>query len=88
MRTSILNERLFASFEEQRQINVCAGVIIGAQYRHVDNFVQRGLRSHFAIRRRYSWEKPTHRAFNKWPVGRDHDTWRRNSDARLQAAAE
>jgi hypothetical protein len=32
--------------------------------------VQRGLRSRFAIRGRYSWQEETHREFNKWLVDR------------------
>ena len=73
-------------FEERRQINVQAGSVIGAQDRHVDTLVQRGLRSRYAIRGRYSWQEQTHREFNKWLVERYRDTWR--GHGRLQAAAE
>jgi phenylpropionate dioxygenase-like ring-hydroxylating dioxygenase large terminal subunit len=75
-------------FEERRQINVQASVLIGAQDRHVDTLVQRGLRSRHAIRGRYSWQEQTHREFNKWLVDRYRATWREMTAGRLQAAAE
>jgi phenylpropionate dioxygenase-like ring-hydroxylating dioxygenase large terminal subunit len=73
-------------FEERRQINVQSSVVIGAQDRHVDTLVQRGLRSRYAIRGRYSWQEQTHREFNKWLVDRYRDTW--HGSGRLRAAAE
>jgi len=73
-------------FEERRQINVQASVLIGAQDRHVDTLVQRGLRSRHAARGRYSWQEQTHREFNKWLVDRYRAAWRSRSGARLQAA--
>jgi phenylpropionate dioxygenase-like ring-hydroxylating dioxygenase large terminal subunit len=75
-------------FEEKRQINVQASVLIGAQDRHVDTLVQRGLRSRHAIRGRYSWQERTHREFNKWLVDRYRATWRERTGAALLAAAE
>jgi nitrite reductase/ring-hydroxylating ferredoxin subunit len=75
-------------FEERRQINVRASITIGAQDRHVDTLVQRGLRSRFAIRGRYSWQEQTHREFNKWLVDRYRATWRGLTGARLREAAE
>jgi phenylpropionate dioxygenase-like ring-hydroxylating dioxygenase large terminal subunit len=73
-------------FEERRQINVQASVLIGAQDRHVDTLVQRGLRSRHAIRGRYSWQEQTHREFNKWLVDRYRAAWHARRGARLQAA--
>jgi nitrite reductase/ring-hydroxylating ferredoxin subunit len=79
-------------FEERRQINVQASIKIGAQDRHVDTLVQRGLRSRFAIRGRYSWQEQTHREFNKWLVERYRATWdsleRDRMGQTLRAAAE
>jgi len=75
-------------FEERRQINVQSSVLVGAQDRHVDTLVQRGLRSRHAIRGRYSWQEQTHREFNKWLVERYRTTWRATTGAYLQAAAE
>jgi phenylpropionate dioxygenase-like ring-hydroxylating dioxygenase large terminal subunit len=75
-------------FEERRQINVQASIKIGAQDRHVDTLVQRGLRSRFAIRGRYSWQEQTHREFNKWLVDRYRASWRDRTGQTLRAAAE
>jgi hypothetical protein len=75
-------------FEERRQINVQASIKIGAQDRHVDTLVQRGLRSRFAIRGRYSWQEETHREFNKWLVDRYRATWRVRFGGQLRTAAE
>ena len=71
-------------FEERRQINVQASIKIGAQDRHVDTLVQRGLRSRFAIRGRYSWQEQTHREFNKWLVDRYRATWRDRDGEQLR----
>jgi phenylpropionate dioxygenase-like ring-hydroxylating dioxygenase large terminal subunit len=73
-------------FAERRQINVQASIMIGAQDRHVDTLVQRGLRSRNAIRGRYSWQEQTHREFNKWLVDRYRAAWRVHTGARLRAA--
>jgi len=75
-------------FEERRQINVQASAMIGAQDRHVDTLVQRGLRSRYAIRGRYSWQEQTHREFNAWLVERYRAEWRRTGGAGLREAAE
>jgi hypothetical protein len=75
-------------FEERRQVNVQASVLIGAQDRHVDTLVQRGLRSRHANRGRYSWQEQTHREFNKWLVDRYRATWRDMTGTGLRSAAE
>jgi hypothetical protein len=75
-------------FEERRQINVQASIKVAAQDRHVDTLVQRGLRSRFAIRGRYSWQEETHREFNKWLVDRYRAEWRERSGPQSRLAAE
>ena len=49
---------------------------IMAQDQHVDELVQVGLRSRFAIRSRYSWQEGAQREFNGWLVPRYQDCWR------------
>jgi len=75
-------------FEERRQINAQASIKIGAQDRHVDTLVQRGLRSRFAIRGRYSWQEETHREFNKWLVDRYRAEWQGRTGQQPRLAAE
>ena len=52
------------------------GTKIMAQDQHVDELVQVGLRSRFAIRSRYSWQEGAQREFNGWLVPRYQDCWR------------
>jgi hypothetical protein len=47
-----------------------------AQDQHVDELVQLGLRSRFAIRSRYSWQEGAQREFNGWLVPRYQNCWR------------
>ena len=54
-----------------------AGEII-AQDLHVDGLVQKGLRSRFAPRGRYSWQEGAQRAFNGWLAPRYQDCWRQS----------
>lgn len=60
-----------------------AGQII-AQDLHVDELVQVGLRSRFAVRGRYSWQEGAQREFNRWLVPRYRASW----EQRAQAAAQ
>jgi phenylpropionate dioxygenase-like ring-hydroxylating dioxygenase large terminal subunit len=53
-----------------------AGKII-AQDLHVDELVQVGLRSRFAVRGRYSWQEGAQREFNRWLVQRYKTCWDR-----------
>ena len=53
-----------------------AGKII-AQDMHVDELVQKGLRSRFAIRGRYSWQEGAQGQFNQWLVPRYRAAWER-----------
>ncbi len=51
-----------------------AGQII-AQDLHVDELVQVGLRSRYAVRGRYSWQEGAQREFNRWLVKRYKQRW-------------
>jgi hypothetical protein len=42
---------------------------------YADTMVQRGLRSRFATRGRYSYQEETHRQFNRWLVQRYRRHW-------------
>jgi nitrite reductase/ring-hydroxylating ferredoxin subunit len=55
-------------------IMTSAGKII-AQDMHVDGLVQKGLRSRFAIRGRYSWQEGAQAQFNQWLVPRYRAAW-------------
>jgi phenylpropionate dioxygenase-like ring-hydroxylating dioxygenase large terminal subunit len=55
-------------------IMTSAGKII-SQDMHVDGLVQKGLRSRFAIRGRYSWQEGAQGQFNRWAVRRYQQTW-------------
>jgi len=57
-------------------LNHAAGVIM-SQDQHVDELVQKGLRSRFAIRGRYSWQEGAQRQFNTWLVPRYRLCWER-----------
>jgi phenylpropionate dioxygenase-like ring-hydroxylating dioxygenase large terminal subunit len=57
-------------------LNHSASVIM-AQDQHVDELVQKGLRSRFAIRGRYSWQEGAQRQFNTWLVPRYRKCWER-----------
>lgn len=62
-------------FEERLEmIMTSAGKII-AQDMHVDELVQQGLRSRFAIRGRYSWQEGAQVQFNRWLTPRYQRAW-------------
>ncbi|MBE7375707.1 aromatic ring-hydroxylating oxygenase subunit alpha [Pseudomonas lopnurensis] len=63
-------------------INNSAAEII-AQDLHVDELVQQGLRSRYAVRGRYSWQEQAQSDFNKWVVPRYQQTWERIRPAEL-----
>lgn len=70
-------------------IMTSAGKII-AQDMHVDGLVQKGLRSRFAPRGRYSWQEGAQGQFNHWVVPRYRAAWSRmrpKAGASLAAAA-
>ena len=63
------------------QYEHCMNMIMGAaqeiiaQDLHVDELVQVGLRSRFAVRGRYSWQEGAQHDFNRWLVDRYQDCW-------------
>ncbi|MFM9970861.1 MAG: aromatic ring-hydroxylating dioxygenase subunit alpha, partial [Burkholderiales bacterium] len=65
-------------FKERLQLNVDGSKPIFEQDRHVDELVQIGLRSRFAIRGRYSWQEQTQSNLNKWLVERYRKYWAGN----------
>ena len=46
-----------------------------AQDQDATTKVQRGLRSRFAVRGRYSWQEESHVQFNRWLVQRYRQHW-------------
>lgn len=69
---SALEHPLFSYLFEQAQ----AGVkIYNDQDIYADKMVQRGLRSRYAPRGRYSYQEQTHRQFNRWLVQRYARSW-------------
>ena len=63
------------AFEHRVAMLVQAATVIMAQDQHVDELVQQGLRSRFAIRGRYSWQEGAQRQFNTWLVPRYQRCW-------------
>jgi phenylpropionate dioxygenase-like ring-hydroxylating dioxygenase large terminal subunit len=59
-------------FSERLAMAAQSGAVFLAQDRHVDTQVQRGMRSRFAARGRYSWQEQTLLEFNQWLVKRYH----------------
>ena len=58
------------SFQHKLDMNMAAAGAIIAQDMHVDELVQKGLRSRFAPRGRYSWQEGAQSQFNRWLVHR------------------
>ena len=67
-------------FEHRVAMLVQAAGTIMAQDQHVDELVQKGLRSRFAVRGRYSWQEGAQRQFNTWLVPRYQRCWARMRD--------
>ena len=63
-------------FEHRLAMIMDAAGKIMAQDQHVDELVQVGLRSRFAVRSRYSWQEGAQREFNSWLVPRYQACWR------------
>jgi len=63
------------SFGHCMKMNMAAANEIVAQDLHVDELVQVGLRSRFAVRGRYSWQEGAQHDFNKWLVPRYQACW-------------
>jgi phenylpropionate dioxygenase-like ring-hydroxylating dioxygenase large terminal subunit len=67
-----LEEPLFEYLFEQAEMGVNN---FNVQDVYADTMVQRGLRSRFAPRGRYSWQEGTLPQFNRWLVNRYHAHW-------------
>ena len=66
-------------FKERLDLNTAASAIIGDQDLHVDACVQKGLRSRYAPRGRYSWQEQAQSDLNKWLVQHYRACWQRNA---------
>ncbi len=64
-----------ANYRHCMEMNMAAATEIIAQDLHVDELVQIGLRSRFAVRGRYSWQEGAQHAFNQWLVPRYQEYW-------------
>jgi len=63
------------AFEHRLEMIMTSAMKIIAQDMHVDEMVQRGLRSRFAVRGRYSWQEGAQGQFNSWLVTRYQAAW-------------
>jgi phenylpropionate dioxygenase-like ring-hydroxylating dioxygenase large terminal subunit len=75
-------------FEHRLALYDGAFTAINAQDMHVDALVQKGLRSRFAPRGRYSWQEGAQGAFNRWLVGRYRAGWQRRRDGAVTRAPQ
>lgn len=66
-----------SAFPHRLEMIMTSAAKIIAQDMHVDELVQVGLRSRFAIRGRYSWQEGAQGQFNHWLVQRYRDAWSR-----------
>ena len=64
-------------FAHKLEMNLAASKHIIAQDMHVDELVQVGLRSRFAVRGKYSWQEGAQQALNSWLVPRYQSAWSR-----------
>ena len=62
-------------FDKKMEMVVERALDINAQDIHVDELVQKGLRSRYAPRGRYSWQEGAQRQFNTWLVPRYRAQW-------------
>ena len=62
-------------FDKKMEMMVERALDINAQDIHVDELVQKGLRSRYAPRGRYSWQEGAQRQFNTWLVPRYRAQW-------------
>jgi len=63
------------AFEHRLDMIMTSAMKIVAQDMHVDELVQVGLRSRFAVRGRYSWQEGAQGQFNNWLVTRYQAAW-------------
>lgn len=68
-------------FQERLDMNMQSAMEITEQDLHVDELVQVGLKSRFAVRGRYSWQERAQSDLNSWLVGRYQKTWQRLRNA-------
>lgn len=71
-------------FQYRMEMIMAAAGKIMAQDQHVDELVQIGLRSRFAVRGRYSWQEGAQSDLNKWLVPRYQSCWRQLQKSHLQ----
>ena len=62
-------------FEHKMALSDAGVQVFVAQDQDATTKVQRGLRSRFAPRGRYSWQEESHIQFNRWLVQRYHKAW-------------
>ena len=78
------------AFSHKLEVIMSSAAKIIAQDMHVDELVQVGLRSRFAVRGRYSWQEGAQGQFNQWLVARYRKAWDKlrgpKKPARLAAA--
>jgi hypothetical protein len=78
-------------YAHKMAMTMAAAQEIIAQDLHVDQKVQKGLRSRFAVRGRYSWQEGAQGAFNSWLTPRYQSAWasrRARARPETQAAPE
>jgi hypothetical protein len=73
------------AFEHRLEVIMNSAKKIIAQDMHVDERVQQGLRSRFAIRGRYSWQEGAQGQLNRWLIRRYRQAWRGSTAARSAA---
>ena len=73
------------AFEHRLEMIMTSAKKIIAQDMHVDERVQAGLRSRFAIRGRYSWQEGAQGQLNRWLIGRYQRTWKATKGDRSAA---
>jgi len=65
------------AFEHRLEMIMTSAKKIIAQDMHVDELVQKGLRSRYAVRSRYSWQEGAQGQLNRWLIRRYLATWER-----------
>lgn len=65
------------AFEHRLEMIMTSAKKIIAQDMHVDELVQKGLRSRYAARSRYSWQEGAQGQLNRWLIRRYSQAWER-----------
>jgi len=71
------------AFEHRLEMIMTSAKKIIAQDMHVDEQVQKGLRSRYAARGRYSWQEGAQGQLNRWLIRRYRQTWERMKSDRI-----